>query len=585
MAATVRVKFPSMKPAWFVAVSVLPVLLGGAALSPQISQAETGRGLAGAEITALDANDLDEQTLYDVLVGEMAAQRGQMDIAAEALGRAAVRTRDARVAERAALAALYAKQYENARRTAALWVELQPANSDARETLASALIELDRFPEARRELEQVLSAERTRNNLDQAFLRVAALLGRAGPRESAVALMRELVNQYPDVAAGHFALAHLSVRAGDLQGAEAAVDRALARKPDWQDAALFKARILVSQKNPAAAQRYFEEFLKAHPRATNLRLHYARHLIDQKQWERAREQFKRVAAETPDDADAIYAVGLLALQTNRFDEAESYLKRVLAIRPDNDQARIYLGQALEQGKRYAEAAQVYGEVKSGEYYFEGQLRLAVAIAKQGGLAKARALLHGLQTENDQQHVQRVLAEEQVLRDAKEYREAYSVLSQALERLPGDKDLLYARALAAERLNMIEVVENDLRSILNRDPTNVNALNALGYTLADRTNRYTEAQTYLLKALEQKPDDAFVLDSVGWLHYRQGNNAEALKFLRRALTVRSDAEIAAHLGEVLWVSGDRNEAETVWTRALRDTPDSEALRDVIKKFKP
>lgn len=585
MAATVRVKFPSMKLTRFVAISVLPILLGGTALSPQISQAQTGRGLAGATITAVDANDLDEQTLFDVLVGEMAAQRGQMDIAAEALGRAALRTRDPRVVERAALAALYSKQYENTRRLAALWVELQPANSDAHETLASALIELNRMPEARRELEQVLGTERTRNNLDQAFLRIAALLGRAGPRDSAVALMRDLVNRHPDVAAGHFALAHLAVRAGDLEGAEAAVDRALARKPDWQDAALFKARILVSQKNPAAAQRYFEEFLKAHPRATNLRLHYARHLIDQKQWEEAREQFKRVVTETPDDADAIYAVGLLALQTNRLEEAESYLKRVLAIRPDNDQARIYLGQALEQGKRYSDAARVYDEVKSSEYYFEGQLRLAVAIAKQGGLAKARTLLRGLPTENDQQHVQRVLAEEQVLRDAKEYREAYTVLSQALERLPGDKDLLYARALAAERLNMMEVVENDLRAILSRDPTNVNALNALGYTLADRTNRYTEAQTYLFKALEQKPDDAFVLDSVGWLHYRQGNNAEALKFLRRALTVRGDAEIAAHLGEVLWVSGDRNEAESVWTRALRDTPDSEALRDVIKKFKP
>jgi tetratricopeptide (TPR) repeat protein len=550
-------------------------------LAPQVSQAQVGR----LALVEADANDLDEQTLYDVLVGEMAAQRGQMDIAAEALGRAAARTRDPRVVERAALAALYAKQFENARRAAALWVELQPASADARETLASALIELNRMPQARAELEQVLVAERGRNNLDQAFLRVAALLGRAGPRESAVALMRELVNQYPEVAAGHFALAHLAVRAGDLEGAEAAVDRALARKPDWQDAALFKARILVSQKNTAAAQRYFEEFLKAHPRATNVRLHYARHLIDQKQWEQAREQFKRVVMETPDDTDSIYAVGLLALQTNRLDEAESYLKRVIAMRPDNDQARIYLGQAFEQSKRYGDAARVYGEVKSGEYYFEGQLRLAVATAKQGSLAKARSLLRALPTENDQQHVQRMLAEEQVLRDAKEYREAYTVLSQGLERLPGDKDLLYARALAAERLNMLEAVETDLRAILQRDPKNVNALNALGYTLADRTNRYTEAQAFLMQALEQKPDDAFVLDSMGWLHYRQGNNSEALKYLRRALTVRGDAEIAAHLGEVLWVTGDRSEAESVWTRALRDTPESEALRDVIKKFKP
>lgn len=540
---------------------------------------------AEPETDVSDASDLDEQTLFELLLGEMAIQRGQMDTAAEALGRAAARTRDPRVAERAALSALYAKQYERARSAAQLWVELKPASTDARETLASALLELNRFKEARSELEQVLAMESARNNLEQSFLRIAALLGRVSPRDSAVALMRELITKYPNVAAAHFALAHLAVRSGDLDAAEAAVNKALALKPDWQDAALFKARILVSQKNTAAAQRYFEEFLKAHPRATNVRLHYARYLIDQKQWDDAREQFKRVIAEAPDDADSIYAVGLLALQTNRLDEAETYLKRVLALRPDNDQARIYLGQALEQNKRYADAARWYGEIKPGDYYFEAQLRLAVVVAKQGNLTKARSLLHTLPVENEQQDVQRVLAEEQVLRDAKQFSEALKMLSGALDRLPGDKDLLYARALVAERLNMLSLLETDLRSILERDPKNVNALNALGYTLADRTNRYSEAQSLLTQALEQKPDDPFVLDSVGWLHYRQGNNVEAIKHLKHALSIKSDAEIAAHLGEVLWVAGDHGEAESVWKRALHDTPDSEALRDVIKKFKP
>src|SRR5581483_3657630 len=485
-----------MKRIWFLAVSIFPLFLLGSALTLRAAGAEAARSALTLEVDAAEPDGLDEQTVYEVLLGELAAQRGQMDVAADALGRAAERTRDPRLAERAALAALYAKQYDAARRVAALWVELQPASADARETLAAALIELNRVPEARRELEQVLSAERARDNLDQAFLRIAALLGRAGPRESAVALMRNLVNRYPDVAAGHFALAHLAVRAGDLDAAEAAIERALARKPDWQDAALFKASILVSQKNTAAAQRYFEEFLKAHPRATSVRLHYARHLIEQKQWERAREQFKRV----------------------------------LTLRPDNDQARIYLGQALEQNRRYGDAARWYGEVKSGEYYFEAQLRLGIMTAKQGDLPKARNLLHALPTENNQQIVQRVLAEEQVLRDAKEFREALGVLNKALEQLPGDKDLLYARALTAERLNMLNVLESDLRAILEVEPKNVNALNALGYTLADRTNRYTEAQSLLTQALEQKPDDPFVLDSMGWLHYRQGNNGEALKYL-------------------------------------------------------
>jgi tetratricopeptide (TPR) repeat protein len=152
-------------------------------------------------------------------------------------------------------------------------------------------------------------------------------------------------------------------------------------------------------------------------------------------------------------------------------------------------------------------------------------------------------------------------------------------------VPGDKDLLYARALLAEKLDMFDLTERDLREILKTDPKNANALNALGYTLTDRTTRFQEALDLLRQAIALKPDDAFILDSMGWLQYRLGNNVEAVKYLKRALEIRNDAEIAAHLGEVLWVMGNRQEAENIWNRALRETPDSEALNGVIKKFKP
>lgn len=565
---------------WRIVVFLLPpLLLSCTGMPPQAAEPPP----AAADATPITA--LDPQTLYDVLLGEIAAQRGQLSVAADALGRAAEHTGDARLAERATLAALYAKEYDEVQRAASLWLKLQPDNTDAREALATALLELKQIPAARQELVRVLQAEQARNNLEQAYLRIAAMLGRAGARDTALDLMRELVALHPQVPSSHFALAHLAVRSGDLDAAATAVDRALVLKPEWEDAVLFKARILVSQKNAAQAQRYFEGYLEAHPGATNIRLHYARYLVDQKQWEQARDQFKKVVAEKPEDADSVYAVALLALQTNRLEEAEAYLQRVLKLRPDNDQARIYLGQALEQNKRYAEAARWYGEVQPGESYLEARSRLAIVTAKRGDLNKARNLLHAIPTDNDQQRVQLVLAEEQLLRDAKQFREALDMLTSALDRFPGDKDLLYARALVAERLDMLALLETDLRAILARDPKNANALNALGYTLADRTNRYAEAQALLTQALEQKPEDPFVLDSMGWLLYRQGNNAEAIKYLKRAIAIRSDAEIAAHLGEVLWVVGERNEAESVWTRALRDTPDSEALRDVIKKFKP
>ncbi|MBI3899696.1 MAG: tetratricopeptide repeat protein [Gammaproteobacteria bacterium] len=563
-----------------------PALMFFSACSLPLLAAQPQPAVAPPALTEpATGSELDAETLYDILVGELAAQRGDATIAAEALGRAARRTRDPRFAERATLAALVAKQNDQALQSAQLWMELQPASTDAREALATVLLELDKITEAREQFLRVLNADSSRANLDAVYLRFVGVLGRASNRIAALSLMRELVKVNPDVAAGHFALAHLAVRAGDLEAAEQAVDQALTRKPGWEDAALFKARILVSRNQGAQAQRYFEDFLKSHPKATNIRLHYARHLVTQKQWEQALTQFKRVSAETPGDAEIVYYIGLLALQTNRLEEAESYLKRAVELQPENDHARFSLGQLTERGKRYAEATRWYRDVNAGEYYFEAQIKLGLVMAKQGDVAKARAHLHEIPVESDQQRVQIALAEEQLLRDARQYREALDMLNDALTRLPGDVDLLYARALVAERLDMLKILEADLRAILKRDPKNVNALNALGYTLADRTDRYAEAQTLLNQALELKPDDPYVLDSIGWLFYRQGGNAEAIKYLKRALAQRSDAEIAAHLGEVLWVTGDRTEAESVWKQALHETPDNEALRDVIKKFKP
>ena len=275
----------------------------------------------------------------------------------------------------------------------------------------------------------------------------------------------------------------------------------------------------------------------------------------------------------------------MSLQNNRLEEAGKYLQRALELRPQNDQARLYLGQVAEQSKNYAEAMRWYREVRNGEYYFEAQVRIGVALAKEGDLAGARRHLEGIGVQNDAQRTQAALAHEQILRDAKQYREAFEVLNAAIKTVEDDKDLLYARALVAEKLDRYDVTEQDLREILKTDPKNVNALNALGYTLTDRTTRFQEALDLLQQAMALKPDDAFIMDSMGWLQYRLGNNAEAMKYLKRALEIRNDAEIAAHLGEVLWVMGNRYEAESVWNRALHDTPDNEALNGVIKKFKP
>ncbi len=538
-----------------------------------------------AEGGDLPVVELDEATLYGLLIGEIAGQRGQAAVAASTLSTVARETRDPRIAERATLASIYAKRFDDALVSARLWTELRPTSLEARESLAMVLLELKRPDEARVEFERLLSQDAVQRNLDQAYMRIAALLGRYPDRAVALETMKALVALNPQLPGAHFAEAHLAVRAGDLDDALHAVEVALDRKPSWEEAALLKARILVSQKEPARAQEFYESFLADYPRAVGVRLGYARYLIDLKQWSKARSQFERVVRDNPADADAAFALGLLSLQIGQNEDAEKHLRHVLELRPDHDQARLYLGQIAENGKRYDEAVTWYSEITANEGYFEAQTRLAVVMAKQGRLDAARARLHAIPVENDQQRVQLVLAEEQILRDARMYQEAFDVLSAAVTKLPDNNDLLYARALVAEKLNRFDDVERDLKLVISRDPKNAHALNALGYTLADRTTRFDEAQALLAQALALRPDDPFIIDSLGWLQYRMGNIPEATRNLKRALDLRSDAEIAAHLGEVLWVSGQQHEAESVWDHALREAPDSEALIGVIKRFKP
>jgi tetratricopeptide (TPR) repeat protein len=529
--------------------------------------------------TALDAD-----TLYSLLLGEIASRRGQIELAATLLARVAQKTRDPRVAERAALAGLYARRFNEALESARLWAEVRPKSVEARMTLGAILLELERTDEARTHFEAILKLAPA-DQLDNAYMRTVSVLGRHAKRNAALEIMMSLTQQHPRSPVAQFALSHLAVRSGDLDKGLSAINRALELKSDWDEAALFKARILVSQKDLVRADKFYEDYLARYPDSSTVRINYARHLIDLKRWDKAREQFERVVKSSPADPEAVYALGLLSMQTGRNAEAEKYLKQAVELRPDNHTARLYLGQLAENNKRYEEAARWYESVRHGDNYLEAQARYAVMLAKQGQLDAARAHLRKVPAEGEKQRVQLLLAEEQILRDAKRYQEAFDLLSAAIGRMPQNNELRYARALTAEKIGQLKVAESDLKDILARDPRHAHALNALGYTLADRTNRYAEAKGYLDRALAERPDDPFILDSMGWLMYRLGKHDEAVRYLRLALTKRSDAEIAAHLGEVLWVTGRRDEAKEIWNKALRETPDNEALLDVIKKFKP
>jgi len=341
---------------------------------------------------------------------------------------------------------------------------------------------------------------------------------------------------------------------------------------------------VLQRRSEDEAVRFLAEYLESHPKARDVRLNYARLLVNQKKYPEARRQFETLVAEYPQNADVSMAVALLAIQAADFDAAETQLKRVLELNyKDPDVARFYLGQLNEERKRYDEALQWYSRVAQGEQYISAQARYAGVLAKQGRLPEARQHLQKATAHSNQQRVQLTQAEAQLLRDASEYQAAYDLLAQALEKMPNYPDLLYDHAMAAEKVNRLDVLEGNLKRLIKLRPDHAHAYNALGYTLADRNERIDEAYSLIQTALKLAPEDPFIMDSMGWVLHRMGRSQEGLEFLHRAYKQRPDPEIAAHLGEVLWAVGQRDTARKIWDDTLKEHPKNEVLQGTIKRF--
>jgi len=281
----------------------------------------------------------------------------------------------------------------------------------------------------------------------------------------------------------------------------------------------------------------------------------------------------------------IYAVGLLAFQLKDYAVAEENMKRLLGLKyRDPGGVRYVLGQIAEEQKHWPEAIKWYESVADGDQVIPARVRTAGAMAKQGKVDEARAFLQRVGAEFPDERVQFTVAEAQLLRDANRNREAYDMLGQALKEDPEQPELLYDYALTAEKLERFDVLESNLRKLIEVRPDHAHAYNALGYSFAERNTRLPEARKLIERALELAPEDFFIIDSLGWVLYRQGDLKGAARELRRAYGGRPDAEIGAHLGEVLWAMGERTEADRVWKESLDSSPENETLLKTIKRLK-
>ena len=525
-------------------------------------------------------NAVSADAMYEYLVAEVAAQRGDIDGALSIYQRLARELRDPSIARRAVEAAIRARAFPAALDSATLLLELDPDSTLAREIMATLLANEGNLDKARDTMARVLEKNANRGPL---LMQLAHLFGKFQDKAAVLEATRAVAGRY-DIPEAHYAIGVAALVANNVDLAASESDAALVLDPGWQQGAILKAQVL-RKTEPARIVPYYQSFVAAHPAARDVRMQLGRELASDKKLAEARDEFREAEKTGKGDPQAAYAIGLLSLQLEDFGDAQTAFSRALKL-GYQEPTSIYLGlgQAAEGLKRFDEAIAWYQKVDTGDWV-RAQLKIATLIARQQSLEAGRKYLQRIEPRSAEDRIQMVQVEAQLLRDAKQWRETYDMLTKAVVQFPDSYELRYDRAMAAERIDKIDVLESDLRQVIKMKPDYAHAYNALGYTLADKTSRLAEAKDLIEKAYKLQPDDPFILDSLGWVYYRMGQSELALKHLHTAYAVRPDPEIAAHLGEVLWKIGQRDEAAKIWRAALADNPNHETLLAVMQKFTP
>ena len=504
-----------------------------------------------------------------------------MDLSVKNYLDSAAKRGDPGLAERGTRIAVYAQDNQASLKSARLWSELAPESREAAQVYGALLLRSKQYDASAVQLGRLLKLETS--GIEAAYARIVNLLSREKDRVGAMTVMRKVIASDAGSLPARFALAELASRTGNMELANKELAELNQQYPDSERVVDYRARVLQSQKNSAQALQLLEAFLQRNPDAVNARTSYGRLLVGERRYEQAAEQFSAVVKARPEDGDARYALAIVQMQLNQFAEARVSFQALVDQGLRRYSANYYLGQLAERDDQPEEALAAYSRVERGEFVLNAQIRAANLLAGQGQLDSARASLQNLRRQFPSEAVRLYRAEGDILVRAKDLDGAIQVYTDALAEKPKNTDLLYARAMVAARADRVPDLERDLRDILSREPENADALNALGYTLADKTNRYDEALKLIERALQLKPDDHYFIDSMGWVLYRLGRYEEAAEQLQRAWSIRPDSEVGAHLGEVLWKMGQKDEARKVWDQALDQAADKDKLNELIRRL--
>jgi len=584
---------------WFVWQISMPV-------GAQVSPAQTKPGAAntkaplkretpkpeGADTPSLSS----QQLLYQYLISEIAGQRGRAQLAARSMLDLAQKSRDPRLARRAAEIAFQGRQTTEAREALLLWLALEPESSVARQALGALLGTQGPIDKVAETMTLWLADRAAAPRL---FEQMPLLLARYPDRARVATLVAELALPFEKLPEAQYAVGMTAFAAGRVDAAAIAIDLALSGRPNFPRAAIAKAQLLravaadganasANANANDAALRFLADYLTRFDRDTEVRVAYARLLVSDKALLSAREEFRRASAELPRDGELVYAVALISLQIEDWDAAAAGFKRSLNLDPrDRNPILFNLALASEGKKDIDESVVWFRQVTEGDYFVSAQLKIANHLAKREGIDAGRRHLQDAQkaeVDSPDVRVQLVLAEAQLLRDAGSLEDARQVLTVALAKQPESIPLRYDRAMISEKLNLVDDMERDLRTVINIKPDHAHAYNALGYSFAERGIRLDESYELIRKAVELAPDDAFILDSLGWVQFKLKRTDDALATLTRAYRMRADPEIAAHLGEVLLAVGKIEAAQQIWKRALLDNPDNATLTALIERHK-
>ncbi len=538
---------------------------------------------------------LDADSLFSILAAEFAGNIGDTEASLEYYRQAAQSVEDSRIAARTAYIALYGEKYDEALAALDRWRELEPNAVDLPRMYAITWLKLAQPEKAVPYIEELL-ATTDEASVEEAII-VKKLLAKEASTHDAYVVLQQLnargdkENTYDKNRRKNKHLLVLQSRyAAQLKKYDeslATLDQVLLIDPSMHEVLIIKVRILIAQGKQEEASILINQVLEDYPENTVLRRQYARMLVEQNKLKAAIEQFSIVHEKLPDDGEIALSLALLYIETNNLDAAVEVLEHLIKIDKKVPIANYYLARIVQNRGDEKQAIAYYLRVKTGDYAFDAQLRVGVLLAMLGrpdeGLAKLETLaaVHN----NWALQVRAYLAQGEVLRKLQRYDDGVEMYSQALQQKPEDTSLLYARGLMAEKIDRLDMAEADLLKVIAIEPDNADALNALGYTLADRTTRYDEALVYIKKAAELKPDDPAILDSLGWVNYRLGNMDEALKWMSKAFEKFKDAEIAAHYGEVLWFSNQKDKARKVWNKAKEINAKHPVLIETLERINP